>query len=412
MLSRLLCVCYVVCVLNAPTSVAQGTAVRWWEPYSGVEAIGPDVVGLWKFDGDEASFAADSSSHKHKATLRGARQSPDGRFGACLESAAGYPVADESHGLHISRSPVLSLGGPFTVEMWIRAKDADDFPETYSPVLLDMKYVPGNHTGFMFTMTRGSSTGTRQLGLEIGTGAESSHWYSLPFKWEAGIWRHVAFTYDARGTVEFFVDGAANGRTTKSTAGPMAAAVRPLSIGDRIGSLYRGFPGFIDEVRITKGVREFRPVSFVPDSERFVFLRMSKDASLTAQLINRTGEPLSGVKVTARLPDGSTQQITVPDLGKGESHPVEVKVDAALKPGEYFVDLSATLPKWGGSDAGYQSVSRIPVVIVEEGAARPNAGCHVGTGRDGWCRQGNSATEEDWVYALSRAAMQLSAGLG
>lgn len=371
MLSRLLWVCNLICVLNAPTSVGQETAVRWWEPYSGVEATGPSVVGLWKFDGDEASFAADSSSHKHRATLRGARRSPDGRFGDCLESAAGYPVADESHALHISHSPVLSPGGPFTVEMWVRAKEADDFPVTYAPVLLDMKYVPGNHTGFMFTMTRGSSkgtgssTGTRQLGLEIGTGAESSHWYSLPFQSEQGVWRHVAFTYDGAGTVEFFVDGAANGRTTKSTAGPMAAAVRQLSIGDRIGSLYRGFPGFIDEVRITKGVREFRPVSFVPETDRFVFVRMSQDTSLTTQLINQTGEPLKGVQVTARLPDGSTQQITVPDLAKGESHPVNVNVDAALKPGEYFVELSATLLKWGGKDGGYQSASRIPIVIVK-----------------------------------------------
>ena len=38
MLSRQLCVCYLICVLNSPSAVAQETAVRWWEPYSGVEA--------------------------------------------------------------------------------------------------------------------------------------------------------------------------------------------------------------------------------------------------------------------------------------------------------------------------------------------------------------------------------------
>ncbi len=362
--SRLLCVSTVVCVLNASAAVAEETAVRWWEPYSGVEANGPDVVGLWKFDGDDASFAADSSPHQHSATLRGAKQSPDGRFGDCLESAAGYPVADESHGVHISRSPALSPGGSFTVEMWIRAKDPEDFPESYSPVLLDMKYVPGNHTGFMFTMTRSSSTGTRQLAVEIGTGAESSHWYSLPSQIESGVWRHVAFTYDGAGTVAFFVDGTANGRSTKTNAGPMAAAVRPLSIGDRIGSHYRGFPGFIDEVRITKGIREFCPVGFVPDFKRFVFQRMSEDARLTAQMVNRSGEPLSGVNVTAQMHGGSAQSITVPDLAKGESYPISVNVDTALKPGVYFVDLSVTLPTWGNSDTGYQSSSRIPVVIV------------------------------------------------
>ncbi len=198
MLNRMLCVGMVVAFIDPSSIVAQETAVRWWEPYSGSDATGPNVLGLWRFDGDEAAFLADSSSHKHKGKLKGAVQSPDGRFGNCLHSAAGYPVADESHGMHISHSPVLSPGGAFTVEMWIRAEDADDSPKAYAPVLLDMKYVPGNHTGFMFTLTRTSSTGTRQLALEIGTGTESSHWYSLPFQWDTKAWQHVAFTYDGR----------------------------------------------------------------------------------------------------------------------------------------------------------------------------------------------------------------------
>ncbi len=375
MFCRLFFVSWMIVVVHAPNSRAQEAAVRWWQPYSGDQATGPSVVGLWKFDGDEASFLADSSSHQHNATLRGATQSLDGRFGGCLESDAGYPVADKNHGMHVSASPRLSPGGPFTVEMWIRAKGVDVFPETYAPVLLDMKYVPGNHTGFMFSLTRAGSGGadsegggaaeTRRLSLEIGTGDESSRWYSLPFPLEPDVWRHVAFTYDGAGTVQFFADGASIGRTTKSGAGPMAAAERPLSIGDRIGSLYRGFPGFIDEVRITTGVREFRPVSFVPDFERFAFLRMSDDAILSTQLVNRTGELLSGAQVTARLPDGSVQKFPVPDLAGGASFAVNVKIDTKLRPGEYSVELTATLPSWGGSDSGYQSASRLPFVIVK-----------------------------------------------
>ncbi len=364
MLNRLLCVGMVVAVLHPSRIIAEETAVRWWEPYSGASATGPDVLGLWKFDGDEASMAVDSSSHQLKGMLKGAKQSPNGRFGECLESSAGYPVIDESHAVHVSRSPILSPNAGFTVEMWIRAKVDDDIPKTYAPVLMDMKYVRGNHTGFMLSLTRARSKGTRELAVEIGTGADSFRWYSLPFQADTQAWQHVAFTYDGVGTVEFFVNGAATGRSTNPAAGAMAAAVRNLSIGDRMGSNYRGFPGYMDEVRITKGVREFRPVRFAPEMDRFVFRRMDDDAVLTAQLVNQTGGALAGAKFSVRMPDGATEPITVPDLAEGESHSIRVKVDSSLKPGEYFVELSATLPKWGSSDHDYQSVTRIPIVIV------------------------------------------------
>lgn len=364
MLNRLLCAGMVIAVLQPSKIIAQESAVHWWEPYSDVAATGPNVLGLWKFDGDESSFTSDSSSHKHPGILRGAKQSPQGRFGQGLESSAGYPVVDTSHAMHVSRSPSLSPLAAFTVELWIRPKDTAEFPETYAPVLMDMKYVPGNHTGFMLTLTPASSTGTRQLAIEIGTGTASFHWYSLPFQMVTDAWQHVAFTYDGAGTVEFFVNGAETGRTTKPAAGAMAAPIQNLSIGDRIGSLYRGFPGYIDEVRITNGVREFRPVKFAPEMNRFVFRRMSEDACLTARLVNQTGEGLSDANVSVRMPDGSIQPIAIPDLAAGASHAIRVDVDTSLKPGEYSVELSVILPQWGSSDRGYQSVTRIPMVIV------------------------------------------------
>lgn len=354
----------VTCFFIVSTTTAQDVAVRWWESRTGEEASGPNVLGFWKFDGDENSFGADSSAHDHTSTLRGAIQNPDGRFGSCLESSAGYPVIDKSHSLHVAQSPVLSPGGPFTVEMWIRGKGEEEFPAKMSPVLLDRKYIPGDHTGFMLSLTNSSSNATRRLSLAIGTGAESHHWYSDPFPLNAGVWRHVAFTYDARGTVEFFVDGETRGRSTHAAAGPMAASTRSLAIGDRIGSLYRGFPGFIDEVRISKGLRSFRPVKFLPDVSRFVYVRMSKDARLTAQILNQTGAVLNGATVTAKLPDGTTQQLTVPTLAAGATHPVSVKINTSLKPGEYFAELSVQLPEWGGGDSGYRSTTKIPFVIV------------------------------------------------
>jgi len=339
-------------------------AVRWWESYEGGEENGPDVLGYWKFDGDGTSFLTDSSSHGHKSTLRGAVQNPRGRSGACLESSAGYPVIDESHGLHVTRTPVLSPAGPFTVELWIKPKAGDEFVDTVQPVLLDMKYVPYEHSGFMLSLSRGGVDGTRRLTLQLGTGAASHSWYSLPFALKHDAWRHVAFAYDARGTVTFFVDGDEAGSSIQAAAGPMAAAVRALSIGDRYGSLHNGFPGFIDDVRITKGIREFRPIQFVPDSQRFVFVRMSPRAGVTADLLNQTGAELKGAIVTATRPDGSQQTIDIPDLAKAARHRVELSLPATLRPGTYSVKLSVDLPKWGGTDDGYQSTTEIPFVIT------------------------------------------------
>ena len=44
-------------------SAAADTAVRWWEPYSGDEANGAHVLGLWKFDNED--LLNDESSHGH-----------------------------------------------------------------------------------------------------------------------------------------------------------------------------------------------------------------------------------------------------------------------------------------------------------------------------------------------------------
>ncbi len=129
-------------------------------------------------------------------------------------------------------------------------------------------------------------------------------------------------------------------------------------------ALDRGFPGFIDEVRITKGIREFRPVNFVPNVNRFVYVRMSENTSLTAQLINQTGAELKGAVVSASLPDGSVQSLTVPDLAKGAAHAVSIAIDTSLKPGEYFADFNVELPQWGGGDSGYRSTTKIPFAIV------------------------------------------------
>ncbi|MCA9132139.1 MAG: LamG domain-containing protein [Planctomycetales bacterium] len=354
----------VLCCLHSCRVVAQTTAVPWWEKYSGTEAQGEHVLGFWTFSEEGDAFIRDSSSHAHRATVRGGIWNAAGRFDGCLEGSAGYPVVDKSHGLHITRSSVLSPPGAFTVEMWIKAKEEKDFARESRPVLLDMKYVPGNHTGLMFSLTAADSGGKRQMVTQIGLGTHSEHWYSQPFDLPPGEWRHVAFTYDAQGTVGFFVDGGAMGSETKAGLGPMAPAVRDMAIGDRLGSNYNGFPGFVDEVRITSGTREFRPVAFEPEVARVVVLRGQEGVVLRGEVVNQTGQPLEEVAVTIVKPNSVPQSAIFRSVPAGGRLPVQFSLDASLKPGEYDLQFTTRLAKWGLHDSGYEGQAVLPFVIV------------------------------------------------
>ena len=338
-------------------------ASTWWQGYRDAEANGPHVLGYWKFD-DQNAFPRDTSSHKHQATRRGAVWHAEGRFGGALESSAGHPVTDKSHGLHVKASAELSPAAAFTLEMWVRPKDEKAFPKKARPVLIDMKYVPYNHTGLMWSLTNESGDGKRQMVVDIGLGARSERWYSRPFALPSNRWRHVAFSYDGAGTVTFSVDGGRVGRVTKSGAGSMARATRWLSIGDRLGSLYNGFPGFIDEVRMTTGIRDFRPIRIAFKADTVFVRRMAEQAKVRAELFNQTGMKLDSGMISALLPGNLSRKIAMPPLVPGGSHTVEFGLDSSLKPGRYEISITASINTWPQSDSGYAVTAITPQVVL------------------------------------------------
>ena len=197
-----------VMLLVASSAQAQSVA-PWWKPYEADEVKGEQVLGFWRFD-DQASLTTDQSSHKHKAGLRGAKFHAEGRFGGCLESGAGYPESDTSHSIHVANADALSPRGPFTAELWIQPKPGEDQQDRGRVVLMDRKYVTYDHSGFMLSLNRVGAQ-TRTMTVAIGLGDRSETWQSRPFELTAKQWRHIAFTYDANGTVTFFVDGSEMG---------------------------------------------------------------------------------------------------------------------------------------------------------------------------------------------------------
>lgn len=344
---------------------AQSLVARWWEPYSGEDVNGGLVLGFWRFDSDGAGLLADSSSRAHAASERGAIFSAEGRFGGGLQSGAGWPVQDVSHSIHVKSAPDLSPASAFTLEMWIQLQNADGFPEGVNPVLMDSKYVASSHAGFLWSLAKAPREGNRQLAIEIGMGSRSEKWFSRPFAVEPLKWQHVALSYDSLGTVTFYVDGQNLGKVTKPDAGPMARSNRQLAIGDRSGSLYNGFPGTIDEVRITAAELDFRPLRFESGSltgtAKKVLERMSDSAVVRGELVNQTGQRLANPEVYAEIA-GVTTRLPFTELLPG-TQSVQVPIDTTLKPGEYDLKILVTLPEFYGRTDGYRTALRIPVAI-------------------------------------------------
>ncbi len=362
-----------LCWLASSTGTACGQEMqtaKWWRPYSQQAVDGAHVLGLWRFDSRGSEFAADSSGHNHRATVRGAKWSSEGRFGGCLESGPGFPVTDTSHAIHVARSPILSPASAFSWEMWVRPHAPEQFLPTLSPTLIDSKYVHYDHRGLMWSLTR-ETGGRRQMTVAIGLGDHSTTWYSKPFPLKSEEWQHLAFVYDARGTVTFFVNGSLLSRTHHDNAGPMASATRDTAIGDRLGSNYRGFSGRIDEVRLTAGQRDYRPFQLVSNRPRIVVRRAAKDVRLTLGVKNRTDEPLKQGTIEVRLPFQHPKQVPLEATSAGDAQPIDVALDTRLKPGEYEIAVVANVHNWPQTGSQYEARFTIPLVITPRPLPHP-----------------------------------------
>ncbi|MBB5034136.1 LamG domain-containing protein [Prosthecobacter vanneervenii] len=299
------------------SSGAHAALQETWETgYAKDDATGAQVLGCWKFDEESKDV-----------TLHGAALNPAGKFGGALESFPGFPVEDKRHAAVVAVKPVK---GAFTLEMWIKPKAA--FEPRLRCFLLDKKYV--DHTDYQWQIGDADKAGLRRMWVTLGFGAESKTIYSLPFKLETDVWQHVAFTYDGTGEGKFYRNGVAAGGSKLAGFGAVAPGTKPLSIGDRLGSNYGGFPGFIDEVRICEGVLNFERVSLEIATGRRVWRRMETARPVEIICTNLRRETLRAAKLKTSL-GGRSEDFIIPDLAPGKSFTAKYALNTALKPDEY-----------------------------------------------------------------------------
>ncbi len=286
---------------------------KWRKLYVGEEAA-KDVIALWQFQ--PGAELKDSSGNGHDLKLRGTAQfTKEGRFGSCLRPIKGAPIKEKAGGATTANHPALSPRGAFTIEMWI--KPGPELAGVKQAFLLDKKYVgyKSNHarhnSDYQLIMRKAGKDW--QLHANLGYGKDSATYKSKAVSYQEGEWYHVAFTYDGKGTVCFFRNGMPLGKTTHLGRGAVSPGRYSVIIGDRVGSNYVAFPGYIDQVRISRGVREFFAAKprLIRASERMAFVRSGKERQPHAARRERYGlasdqgcchgsaKPKSGEKVFA-----------------------------------------------------------------------------------------------------------------
>ena len=354
---KLTAFCFTGFFLSA-CALAQQPAPRscepWQQPYAGSDATGKHVVAFWPFAvGAETS---DASGHKLDLKLQGATAARDERFGGCLESFRGFPVEDKRHAAVAANNPAFSPKGAFTIEMWIKAKkELDGYPDAF---LIDKKYVA--HTDYQLTLSAVGKSSERRLIANLGFGEDSERWMSDAAVYEPGVWHHVAFTYDGAGEGRFWRDGTALGGGRKPGRAAIAPGKHPVSVGDRIGSNYHGFPGFIAQVRLCNGVLEFRPVAFAVASDRTAFVRMEKAPAIRFTVTNLQRIKLKGATASVSVEGLGEKRFELPELDGGSSRALDYALDTSLRPGDYQLRARLQIP----GDKPYVSEEGFPVVIV------------------------------------------------
>jgi len=333
-----------------------GTAEAWREPYSGQAATGPQVIALWQFDpgADPAAGLRDLSGHGHDLTLAGAELVADGKFAGGLRSFAGWPLDDARHAAVAKAHPGLSPAGGFTLEMWLRPEG--ELPEQGNLHLACKKYV--SHHDYQLALVPAGGR-RRAVQLALGFGTDSEAFLSDAAEWPAGSWRHLAVTYDGAGTVRFHLDGGSLGGRTAPGRGGISPGPLPLTIGDRSGSLFGGFPGVLDQVRLSSGVRDFAAAGLTLEAPRRSFLRMEPAPAIAVTVHNQLPVPLAGGRLDLGG-CGTARSIDLPDLAGHATHRIEIPFDTTLRPGTY--DLSARLHLPG--DPPVRLVESLPLVLV------------------------------------------------
>jgi YD repeat-containing protein len=208
--------------------------------------------------GNSVAIADDSPA------TRSIGRSGDARISTTQSKFGGSALVFDGAGdyLTIPASPDLDLESEdFTIEMWIYTTQA-----TSNATLLSREWGRSPYTGGFALQLNGNSSGP----LSVYWG---DHGMSSPFmaatgtSHRNGTWHHVAWTRS--GNVHRLFDNGAQVATATSAL-PITGSGRAVVVGNdpTFGNGARAYNGYIDDLRITRGVARY-VANFTPPAQEF-----------------------------------------------------------------------------------------------------------------------------------------------
>jgi hypothetical protein len=201
------------------------------------------VVLLSGFNGADAATSATDEATAKTITFVGNAQLDTAqlKFGSAsllLDGTGDY--------LTLADSPDWDFGsGQFTVECWVRF---NSIPA--DTALLSQWDTSGGNCAWWLNYNSSSGLGFNFMDSSITFRSVAGAWTA-----STATWYHVAVDRDASGVIRLYVDGVMKG--SGSNPQVFRGSFNPLSIGRLQHTSTMYLDGWLDEVRITKGVARY-----------------------------------------------------------------------------------------------------------------------------------------------------------
>ena len=224
-------------------------APGFFRPLTAVDPYFSSVLLLLHFDnGNGSTTFTDSSSYNRTMTSSGTQTNIDLKFGPSSYSPG-------TNSLYTSSSADFDMfGGDYTIEGWY--KQSTDNLNTYQ---LYQQTVDVNNRVFVY-----NSLGTMYLGTVVSGVFNTYISGTTP---AAGVgWYHFAQTKSGSST-RLFVAGTQFGSTSTTVSYPTGSNMK-FAVGEEDTTPHFFFPGYIDDVRVTKGVARYTS-NFTPPVSPF-----------------------------------------------------------------------------------------------------------------------------------------------
>ena len=205
---------------------------------------------------DEGTSFTDSGPIGHTVTANGGAntEADQAKWGS---TSGEFPVGSGSY-LSVADHASLEFGsGDFTIEGWI-------YPgtDTSGTLIIASKGNPTNQRGYQIRLNSGSAVDLRFNASSTGASYDVANLVSIG-SMTTSTWNHFAVTRSGN-TFRTYLGGSKTSEFT-SSASLLDDAVA-LEIG---GWSSKGFGGYIDDLRITKGVARYTGESYTVPSEAF-----------------------------------------------------------------------------------------------------------------------------------------------